>query len=145
MLKKQIGDVVDPSTIPTATTFLPGFDGYTLTKDSTDPTTPVTITVSGAEITLYYTLPLTITIDDKTTTYNGDTQFGYSTSPEDILQGKVHVDGLWGNDSVTEYNYQPASGKDADTYTGSFTATPVVKNGDDTVTIATISQQRRAS
>ena len=86
------------------------------------------------QITLYYTLPLTITIDDKTTTYNGDTQFGYSTSLEDILDGRVHVDGLWGNDSVAEYNYQPASGKDADTYTGSFTATPVVKNGDDTVT-----------
>ncbi len=69
--QEDIGTSVDPSAEPAATEFLDTYDGFTLTKDSTDPTQSVTVTRDGVEITLYYTLPLTITAGSDSKKYDG--------------------------------------------------------------------------
>ena len=142
--QKTIGTEVDPSTVPAATSFLDTYSSYTLTKDSTDPTATVTVTANGAEITLYYTLPLTITVADKTSTYNGAAQYGYGLNvdeKDDQNNPVVTVEGLLTGDSISELNYTRATGTNAGTYTnGSFSADPTITNGTETVSYYTITK-----
>ena len=68
---EAVASTINPATIPAATSFYDTYSGYTLTKNSTDPTTTVTVTANGAEIKLYYTLPLTITAKTDSKIYDG--------------------------------------------------------------------------
>ena len=95
-----IGTEIDPMNLP-APTFLSTFAGYNLTKDSTNPATTVTVTEDGAEITIYYTLPLTITANAQTYTYNGSAQGENNATYTSNLDQKVTVEGLLPDDSLT--------------------------------------------
>ncbi len=90
---KTIGTEIDPSTVPAATFFLSPYDSYPMTKDSTNPTTPVTVTADGAEIMLYYTLPLTIEASTVSKTYDGTPLAGEYTV-EGTLPGDGGEDGV---------------------------------------------------
>ena len=66
---------------------------------------------------------LIITVNDKETTYNGSTQYGYSFENEgingtgsDIVTEEYTITGLASGDVLTVTGYQPVSGKDAGTY-----------------------------
>ena len=79
-------------------------------------------------ITIFYTLPLTITVEDKTVPYNGNEQKGYGAS----LNDHVTVTGLLEDDTVAELKYTQASGTLVGEYNGSFDG-PVIKKGDTVV------------
>ena len=128
--RENIGAQIDPANVPVATTFYDTYAGYSLTKDSTNPTTVVTVVAGGVEITLYYTLPLKITVQDKLNQpYTGATQKGYGT----MVNDHVSFEGLLDGDVVSALNYTPAEGKVVGEYNGSFTADPTVRNGSGTV------------
>ena len=120
-----IGSGDDAITIDPAITY----QEKNLTYNSYDPAQPVTIQVNGNVITIYYTLPLTITVADKTVSYTGSEQTGYGTSLED----NVTVEGLLTEDSISAFNYTPAKGTDVGEYTGAFSSDPTVTNGTDPV------------
>ena len=109
------------------------YDEKTLSvdTDTSDVYQNVKVTAGGLEITIYYTLPLTVTVADKIVTYNGSTQYGYGATVND----SVAVDGLLAGDSITAFNYTRANGKDAreNPYVGSFSQDPVVSHGSDAV------------
>ena len=119
------GSEVDPATLPDPSAYYSSFDALTLTRDSTDPTNKVTIIDDTTVIKIYYTLSLEVIVEDRTETYNAQTQYGYGESASD----HVTVNGLWDGDSIDALNYTRASGVNAGEYTnGAFTADPTVKN-----------------
>ena len=100
-----------------------------LTVDSYNPSQTVTVSEDGNVITIFYTLPLTITVEEKTVPYNGNEQKGYGAS----LNDHVTVTGLLEDDTVAELNYTQASGTLVGEYNnGSFDG-PVIKKGDTVV------------
>ena len=99
-----------------------------LTVDSYNPSQTVTVSEDGNVITIFYTLPLTITVEDKTVPYNGNEQKGYGAS----LNDHVTVTGLLEDDTVAELKYTQASGTLVGEYNGSFDG-PVIKKGDTVV------------
>ena len=134
---KVADDVTSSQTIGTEYTATPvtTYQEKDLTVDSVNPTQPVTVVAGGVEITYYYTLPLTVTVADKTTPYNGQKQYGYGDGPTDT---NVTITGLLGGDNVSELNYTKAEGTLVGEYTGSFSADPTVTNGTDTVSYYTV-------
>ncbi|MBQ6501703.1 MAG: InlB B-repeat-containing protein, partial [Mogibacterium sp.] len=132
-------DVTSQETIGTEYTAQPvtKYQEKNLTVDSYNPSQKVTVSAEGNVITIYYTLPLTITVSDKTVPYTGNVQYGYGASvdeKDDNNNPTVIVDGLLEGDSVSELNYTRASGTNAGTYNnGEFTADPIIKKGNDEV------------
>ena len=85
-------------TAPDPTAFLKSFEGYSLTKDTTEPTQPVTVVKNGNTITVYYTLPLKITAKSDKKVYDGTalTNDGYDVGKN--ADGKSQ---LLAGDSIT--------------------------------------------
>ena len=89
------------------------YEGKTLSHDvDGNPESPVQITTAGQEVTVYYTLPLSIEVGDKTVTYNGSKQYGYGAA--DTAQ--ITIDALDADKSSISFVYTPASGTDVGTY-----------------------------
>ena len=78
-MSMPIGSTVDPENVAAATTFLETFADLKPTKDSTVPTGAVEVTANGAQITLYYTLPLKITAKPDSKKYDGQPLVGAYT------------------------------------------------------------------
>ena len=128
---KVANDVTAQVTIESTYTAQPvtTYQEKNLTVDSYNPSQAVTVSENGNIITIYYTLPLEISVDDKTVVYNGSAQYGYGNDSSD----HVSVSGLLENDSIDVLNYIRAEGINVGTYTGSFTGDPIVKSGNTTV------------
>ena len=132
-------DIITQQTIGSEYTAKPveKYQEKDLTVDSYNPSQKVTVSADGNEITIYYTLPLTITVADRELAYTGVEQYGYGEKMDEVIDGEgqttksVTVTGLLDGDSVVNLNYNRANGTDvADTpYIGSFTADPTVSDG----------------
>ncbi len=109
--QQTIGTEIDPGEVDAATSFLSPYDRYTLTKDSTNPTQTVTVTEAGVEITLYYTLPLTIEALTDSKTYDGKPLNGEytikGTLPEDGGEEGVVRQALGEAPSITNVSESP--------------------------------------
>jgi len=103
-----IGTEIDPAEVPAATEFLDTYAEFTLTKDSTSPTQPVTVTVDGIEIILYYTLPLTITAKTDHKTYDGTPLDGEFTISGQLESDTETIEAALGDAaSITEVSESP--------------------------------------
>ena len=94
------------------------YDGLVIERNSRKVTDNYDITLVGGALTII-PAELTITVEDRTLSYNGETQYGWSKEDE----GKVTIKGLKHGETV-EISYTPASGTDvaAEPYTGTFDA-----------------------
>ncbi|MBQ3465371.1 MAG: InlB B-repeat-containing protein [Firmicutes bacterium] len=128
----------------TVVDFASTYQGKTLTVDTkAEDYTDVTVAAGGTVITIYYTMPLTISVADKTATYTGSLQYGYGASIDETDdQGNkvVTVTGLLQDDTVSALNYSRAEGTNQGTYTGSFTADPTISHGQEAVSYYTITK-----
>ena len=107
---EAVASTINPATIPAATSFYDTYSGYTLTKNSTDPTTTVTVTADGAEIKLYYTLPLTISAKTDSKMYDGQPLDGAYTISGALEADKTDIENaLETAPSITNVSESPRS------------------------------------
>ena len=111
---KVAEDVTESATISTeytaqpASTFLSGFDGYKLTADSYNPSQKVTVSADGNTITVYYTLPLTITATTASKEYDGTPLNGAYTIEGELSGDKSAIETALGTaPSITEVTESP--------------------------------------
>ncbi|MBQ6214025.1 MAG: InlB B-repeat-containing protein [Oscillospiraceae bacterium] len=101
-----------------------------LTVNNYDPSQTVTVNENGNVITIYYTLPLTITANPQTYVYNGSPQGEDGATPytsaEDIAS-KVTVDGLLEGDSLSSVTLNGQE-TNAGTYPGKLVASAATMN-----------------
>ena len=89
---KVADDVTTQQTIGSEYTAQPvtTYQEKNLTVDSYNPSQPVTVSVDGNEITIYYTLPLTITAKTDSKEYDGTPLTGgYTARADDALAGDL--------------------------------------------------------
>jgi uncharacterized repeat protein (TIGR02543 family) len=79
-----------------------------LTVDSYAPAQKVTVSPENNVITIYYTLPITINVGNRTLPYNGQTQYGWGATDSD----QVTITNKLDADEIT-FEYTPANGVDA--------------------------------
>ena len=88
------------------------YQGKTLTFKSASPSETVTVASGGNTIKMYYTIPLNISVADKSVKYTGSEQSGYGKS--DTAQ--VTIDALSADLSSIGFDYTPAKGTLVGTY-----------------------------
>ncbi len=133
---KVSDDVIETKTVGTEYTATPvtTYQGKTLTVDSYDPSQKVTVSANGNVITIYYTIPLTITAKTDSKKYDGSALDGEFTVEGALDSDKNTITSALGvAPSITNVSESPR------TYQASTTGIPsyyTVTNNPGTLTIA---------